>query len=346
VGVDYGAFFEVRTARGVVVSGQEKQPYDIFTLLAQSYLWGGAEVHWDGTHTSVSVNTGPTRDGVAWAVHVGDTIAVYVSLAHPREEPQQGSWAHVPPQVWAGADGFFLPERRVTSLHWEEILDGAGCGAIAEDLRVAVAMQDRRFLVFDGTSDPQVTRTTRGVRLVDTTLAFVPYDISVVSSGYALLSVGHALDGPPFASELDRALAIYARRIEFPLNPPARWKTIVHHLGPDGRETWRHEIPFEVLQPPIDAGRGRIYLMGNGTAAIQDGKLLFATQYTTPMFGTAFEDGAMAISAGAELRIIGPDGRLQQTFTTAEHEPITTPPAIGSDGSVWVGTGKAVYVAR
>jgi hypothetical protein len=64
------------------------------------------------------------------------------------------------------------------------------------------------------------------------------------------------------------------------------------------------------------------------------------------MFGTAFQDGALAVAVGPELRIVNRDGQIRQRYNTAEHEPITTPPAIASDGSVWVGSATALYVAR
>ena len=121
---------------------------------------------------------------------------------------------------------------------------------------------------------------------------------------------------------------------------------MVHHLDLQGKETWHAEVPFEILQPPIDGSDGRIYVMGMGAAAFQDGKLLFVTPSAVPMFGTAFQDGTLAVAVGQELRIVDRDGHVRQHFSTAEHEPITTPPAIGSDGSVWVASAKALYVAR
>ncbi len=172
------------------------------------------------------------------------------------------------------------------------------------------------------------------------------YDLSIVSSGYALIEVGSPLPDPHPYTDLERALVLRARRLEFLNAAPPRWKTIVHHLDLQGKETWHAEVPFEVLQPPIDGSGGRVYLMGMGAAAFQDGKLLFSTPSAVPMLGTAFQDGTLAVAVGPELRIVAPDGQIRQRFTTAEREAITTPPAIGSDGSVWVGTGKGLYVAR
>lgn len=217
----------------------------------------------------------------------------------------------VPPDVIVEQTRAHSPERAFAdNEHWQPVwaarFEGRGQGAIADDLRMAVAMQDGRFFVLDGDT---------GSHLVDRRIAFSPSDISAVGTSFVLLA-------------------------------KTEHGTSVLFLDAAGDERARGEVSFEALQPPIDAGNGRVYIMGRGVAAFQDGKRLFANAYADPMFGTAFADGSMAIAAGVELRIVGPDGKARQTFTTAEGDPITTPPAIGSDGSVWVGTEKAIYVAR
>lgn len=47
-----------------------------------------------------------------------------------------------------------------------------------------------------------------------------------------------------------------------------------------------------------------------------------------------------------ELRFVSRDGAIRQSFHTADGDMITTPPAIGPDGTIWVATSKALYVAR
>ena len=104
-------------------------------------------------------------------------------------------------------------------------------------------------------------------------------------------------------------------------------------------------VPFEVLQPPVDGGAGRIYLLGNGFAAVQDGHLLWSKPSSTMILGTAFAGGELALATGPELRIVARDGSIRQSLRT-DGEPIAAPPAIASDGAVWVATNKALYVAR
>lgn len=101
-------------------------------------------------------------------------------------------------------------------------------------------------------------------------------------------------------------------------------------------------------RPPsnrLEGGSGRIYLLGNGFAAIENGHVLWAKRSPALMLGTAFAGGELAIVTGAELRIVGRDGVTRQSFRT-DGERIATPPAIAPDGSVWVATDKALYVAR
>jgi hypothetical protein len=61
---------------------------------------------------------------------------------------------------------------------------------------------------------------------------------------------------------------------------------------------------------------------------------------------TAFDDGSLAVTTGSELRLVARDGTIAQVFRVDKGEELTTPPAIGSDGWVWVASVKAVYVAR
>lgn len=312
-------------------------------LLDSGYLLGGTEYGWDEPPRGISIDAMP---GIEWAILVDSPWLAYVvsqrRMYNPSHESGPESW---PAEIKIVSEELDVSNPNLKRTIWTERFPGTGCGAIAADHRVAVALRNGRFYVFDARPKPPGS-TYWGHTLVDVPIDFSPYDMSIVETGYAILAAGDPIDKPSPRTELDRHLALRAQRIEETGELLPRWKTVLHHLGPDGVETYRHEVPFEVLQPPIDAGNGRIYLMGNGTAAFQDGKLLFLTASSTPMFGTAFDDGTMAIAAGFELRIVGADGKVRQTFTTAEQEAITAPPAIGSDGSVWVGTTKALYVAR
>ena len=341
VGVVHHFSYGVFTAGGGGIKSGESTLTKL-QLLQSGYLRNGTERSWDDNYVGISVSA----SGIKWAILVDAPWLVYV-VSQPKtynmsHESGPESW---PAEIKIVSEEFDVGNSRLARTIWKERFPGAGCGAIAADHRVAVALRNGRFYVFDARPKPPGS-TYWGHTLVDVPIDFSPYDMSIVESGYAILAAGDPIDKPSPRTELDRHLALRAQRIEETGELLPRWKTVLHHLGPDGVETYRHEVPFEVLQPPIDAGNGRIYLMGNGTAAFQDGKLLFLTASSTPMFGTAFDDGTMAIAAGFELRIVGADGKVRQTFTTAEQEAITAPPAIGSDGSVWVGTTKALYVAR
>lgn len=358
IAVDHGGAFQMWSEANGLGPLEEKSRSSGIVMLANTYLASGSERKFDRGYGRLTLETGLSgSSGAQWAIAVDESWAGVVTLTSPVRAPMHvplddGStaraWNTTSSQLMISASRIFGPSS-APGYMWNERFDAPGCGAIGSAHTVVAALRDGRFSVIDGDSTvlpvPPAQFAT-GKRLIETKLSFSPYDMSIVPSGYALLEVGAAIPDPKPYGELERTLVLQARRVELFTTPPPRWKTMVHHLDLQGKETWHAEVPFEILQPPIDGSEGRIYVMGMGAAAFQDGKLLFATPSALPMFGTAFQDGSLAVAVGPELRIVGRDGQILQRFNTAEREQITTPPAIGSDGSVWVGSATALYVAR
>jgi len=71
---------------------------------------------------------------------------------------------------------------------------------------------------------------------------------------------------------------------------------------------------------------------------------MWSTLSTVPLHAQAFSDGTLAVVRGAGLQIVGRDGAIRQSLRAAEE--LTTYPAIGSDGAVWVASARTLYVAR
>jgi hypothetical protein len=109
---------------------------------------------------------------------------------------------------------------------------------------------------------------------------------------------------------------------------------------------WNADVPFVAHQPPIDGGDGWIYLAGDGLAAIDRGSLAWSMPSVVPTRATAFGDGTLAVCKGPGLQILSRDGSLIQQLMTSDGAAIVTPPAIGSDGSIWVATATHLHVAR
>jgi hypothetical protein len=89
-----------------------------------------------------------------------------------------------------------------------------------------------------------------------------------------------------------------------------------------------------------------VYLAGNGLAAVEHGRIAWSATGTRRTVATAFADGSLAVGVGRDLRLVAPDGTIRQTLRVAEGETITAPPAIASDGAIWIATARGLYVAR
>jgi hypothetical protein len=183
-------------------------------------------------------------------------------------------------------------------------------GAIRHDGTAVIATDAARLLVLGPDLDGGTPRVH-----ADVPIDFVADDLSVTGEGVCLVRVH---DG----------------------------RTEARFVDLSGRARWSAEVPFAVAQPPVDGGDGRIYLVGRGIAAVDGGQMAWLYSSKAAQAATAFGDGALAITSASELRLVARDGGIRAAFRTDKDEVIVTPPAIASDGTVWVGTEDAIYVAQ
>ncbi len=302
VALDYDVRAEVKLGGQGASASSPKVEGSAITMLDDRWFVGTVELQWSGQRGSKTFE-GASPASKSDTLYVqGDRATAVYQMPRSRgvPTPMMVSWClKVLP-------GFFVVESK-----WEESVAGVGSGAISADGRVAIAMNDGRFLVLDADG----AGADKSKHLVETKLPFSPYDISIAPPGYALFA------------RSDRTISL-------------------HFVDPDGREHWSASVPFTPSEPPIDGGDGRIYVVGNGFAAYENGAALWSSLANVVQYATAYADGTVALVTGAELRIVARDGAVKQTFRTAQGEPISTPPAIADDGSIWIATEKALYVAR
>lgn len=204
------------------------------------------------------------------------------------------------------------PRGGPTESYWGMRLHGGWlAAAIGADDSPVVVMADRSLHVFS--RDPDGTEQHLPAATRTRTLPFAPAQLSLV---------------PPFIMLTEKTAA----------------GTKLHALRGDGAEAWSVAVPWAVRQPPIDGGQGRVYLVGHGLATIDHGELTSLVPSELPLYATAFADGSLAVVAGKELRLLTRAGKLDGKLEALE--PLLTPPAIAGDGSVWVASGEAVYIAR
>jgi outer membrane protein assembly factor BamB len=304
--------------------------------LPDGFIVGIDRYAYRGSEASVTVagGVGPSGRGVATRYIDGRyTTTAQVQVA------QAGESRYAENEI--GVDSEVPPRDRGYPASWGATLPGLGSAAIAPDGRVVVAMRDGRIQVF--AADGVQPEGSNARILVDTHVAGEPYKLSVVDGGFAILALPAPFPGDP-ETEDDVLYRLHATEVTHKL--PVRWSTEVRMYDDAGREQWRATVPFEGLQPPIAGNGGRLYVAGNGLAAVEDGKVVWSMKSETLTRATAFADGTLAVAVGPALRIVDSGGHIKQEFRTADGEDITTPPAIAGDGAVYVGTAKRVYVLK
>lgn len=252
-------------------------------------------------------------------------------------------------------------KRRAGPSNWQEVwyfttggAERIGCAAIDPTGQVAFATRDGYLKIIG----PEGTRDGRASGKVDRKIAHSPYFISAVDGSWILveprrppaavpqltgLETFDELVARASAAQEERSL-VYMLYVN-PRGSTLQWKSGVVGVDSHGDDLWEVEVPFRVLSPPLAGGRGTVVVVGDGIAALDGSKVVWTRPSATPMRASAFADGVLAVTTGRDLWLIESDGRDRLHLRTRD-EPITTAPAIASDGSVWVASREALYVAR
>lgn len=209
---------------------------------------------------------------------------------------------------------------------------GFGCAAIDASGHIGVSLNSGRFVLVDaeGLHDRLELRRE-----------YPAYLVSATANGWTLVTAEPNTDqSTPPVERRARVTGVPGYHIR------GSWRSYVERLAADGQSRWFIELPFPVLQPPIDAGEPRSYAVGKGLAAIDAGRISWYKPANVRLLATCFGDGSLALATGFMVRIVGRDGNVRQTLTTPDRSRILTLPAIGPDGTIYVGTITGVYRAR
>ena len=295
---------------------------------------GGDAYDWAGTPGALSLYVPGGRLGRVWATHVTGSDVFFVN-----QEPLLGNHEHRQPARMQVVGNHLVEGPLARKLLGAAVLKATeGMGAIARDGRIAL-------LTVSGDLHVYAPRADESFQLHEESASHVkvaPYEISIVGESIAVLEA----HGAPAITEdglgpYQIGTDVFLRYREM----SARWTTTLHLLSMSGAAVASVSVPFEVLEPPVDGGAGRIYLAGTGLAAVQDGHVLWSQPRGGRTLATAFAGGEVALAVGDTLRIVDRAGTVRQSFT-APGETFATPPAIAEDGSVWIATDKGIYAAR
>ncbi len=218
---------------------------------------------------------------------------------------------------------------------WRQSQDGEGAAAITDDDRVGLLTLDRRLRVFRHPRDPEAREPDL---VVERTMDHDVYSISAIDEGFVVVG---AVESSPAPLELRRARLMGSRR--YPGS--SAWQTQVRSIDPLGETKWSAHVRFPVSQPPIDMGGGRVAVVGRGLACIENGRVLWEWPADVDVYATSYVDGTLAVGVGPRLMFVGRDGFSHTSLDVPGGIAIVTPPAIGADRSVTVGTTGQTFVA-
>ncbi len=311
--------YDVRSHTGLLAFTRNTSSAGEHVLVrADVHYVGGAAVSWSGIPDENSFSAIGNADSDLLAISVTNGEKLTLSAIRSEQEPHGPARPNSLSVMMSRLEGPSATARA----GWLSGVAEAGVGAIDASGRAVLASSGGRFIVLSAHGDSQGI----GIFEVDAQVAPNATDLSIVPP-YAMVLYGGGDAGE-----------MAARRGAF-----ARSSRLEAHRS-DGSLAWSVTASFLARQPPIE-GHGRVYLVGGGIAAFDlDGKLLWSAPSNVPLRAVAFVDGALAVVRGSEVRIVGHDGGIKQSFRAAEE--LTTYPAIGPDGAVWVASAKTLYVAR
>lgn len=316
-------------------------------LLGPPGVWTTrAEVRWTGEITMDQ----PPLPGALLAAKATPPLFQGVFRASPRgagpEDPNSKPYQL---EAWVFREG---PPHRWTIEQHDEI-EGIGAGAIDAQGRAVLATDAGRLVV----TGPEMDADRRPIRHVDVATGVQAYLLSATPEGYVVLEPRRQWAEAKWeGGDFDKLLGLVgtlqgdaaARRALFldPASSPLDWKTGIFLLDSEGKVKWKTEAAYPALSPPIDLGAGRVAIVGRGIGVVQGGAWLWALPADIRLFATAFADGTLAVAWGYALSIVAPTGVRLAELRVPGEQPITAPPAIAEDGSVWLAGPGGLFVAE
>jgi hypothetical protein len=326
--VDWGDMFDLRSGSGACTSRDKKQKnYDLSVTNGAYYIYGNEGLWNDKDGPTEKPSIGYTEEGSILAYRFDNHRRIIIQQGSPVEFP------HGPNTDWTVRfyiDRFTRPDRSRAEYVAGNYVPGKAVAAISDDWISVIAQvlivslpalpppprdPTLRILSPEGPPMDPPPKLLTPIELVKVSLPYIPQYLSIVEP-YAMI-VSDEGSG-----------------------------SRVHCVDIGGHEQWSAVVPFAVRQPPIDGGNGRVYLAGEGLAAIENGTVIWSQPATETIRATAFVDGTLAVTQANTFRIIARDGTEVVTYSSHFDEPITSPPAITHDGTVLMASEKSLYVAR
>jgi hypothetical protein len=113
-----------------------------------------------------------------------------------------------------------------------------------------------------------------------------------------------------------------------------------------GSLRWSVAVPFPLTQPPLDGGRERVYAVGHGLVAIDDGRLAWHVAARERVYATSLGRDGIVVGCGPWVDHVDRDGTTRMRAETPDRSICCTPPAASASGELHLGTTSGLYILR
>ncbi|MCH9688134.1 MAG: hypothetical protein K0V04_42275, partial [Deltaproteobacteria bacterium] len=120
----------------------------------------------------------------------------------------------------------------------------------------------------------------------------------------------------------------------------------LHTLSAEGAVQSTVTVPLAMAGPTVTGPGLRRYAVGEGIAAVEDGRILWSKIANVALHVTCLGADGVLVAGGARLCHYDHEGTLRSERSTPDRSAIVAPPAPAPDGTLYLATASGVFALR